>query len=175
MLKTGLFSATVAAFIIESYKQLSPDPGDTANALLTQLSVQHVNISNGIPLPALRNDGAIMGDVVPLAKLRTLVDLVPRFGAEADTRLTKETALEYSSEFWLNKYFFLCLKMILGYVSSPRFLNSQFGDQDIPVFGCSCLQARPYFTAVSVQDHLSATQCCIQPYPRTLSFKAPDM
>ena len=53
MLKTGLFSATVAAFIIESYKQLSPDPGDTTNALLTQLSVQLVNISNGIPLPSI--------------------------------------------------------------------------------------------------------------------------
>ncbi|KAH9027612.1 hypothetical protein EDB85DRAFT_2074745 [Lactarius pseudohatsudake] len=40
---------------------------------------------------ARRNDGAIMGDVVPLAQLRALVNL--------------ETALEYSSEFWLNKYF----------------------------------------------------------------------
>lgn len=54
---------------------------------------------------ARRNDGAIMGDVVPLAQLRALVNLVPRFGEEADKRLTKETALEYSSEFWLNKYF----------------------------------------------------------------------
>ncbi|KAH9164866.1 hypothetical protein EDB89DRAFT_2116190 [Lactarius sanguifluus] len=54
---------------------------------------------------ARRIDGAIMGDVVPLAQLRTLVDLVPRFGAEADKRLTKETALEYSLEFWLNRYF----------------------------------------------------------------------
>ncbi|KAI9467376.1 hypothetical protein BJY52DRAFT_66140 [Lactarius psammicola] len=47
---TGLFSATVAAFIIESYKQLSPDSGDTTNALLIQISQQLVNISNGIPL-----------------------------------------------------------------------------------------------------------------------------
>lgn len=54
---------------------------------------------------ARRNDGNIMGDVVPLSQLRALIDLVPRFGAEADKRLTKETALEYSSEFWLNKYF----------------------------------------------------------------------
>ncbi|KAH9159458.1 hypothetical protein EDB89DRAFT_2117806 [Lactarius sanguifluus] len=54
---------------------------------------------------ARRIDGAIMGDVVPLAQLRTLVDLVPRFGTEADKRLTKETALEYSLEFWLNRYF----------------------------------------------------------------------
>ncbi len=50
ILKTGLFSATVAAFIIESYKKLSPDSGDTTNALLAQISIQLVNISNGTPL-----------------------------------------------------------------------------------------------------------------------------
>src|SRR6266702_2891715 len=50
VLKTGLFSATVAAFILESYKMLSPDSGDTTNALLAQISVQLVNISNGTPL-----------------------------------------------------------------------------------------------------------------------------
>ena len=49
-LKTGLFSATVASFIIESYQNLSPDPSDTTNALLTQISQQLVNISNGTPL-----------------------------------------------------------------------------------------------------------------------------
>ncbi|KAH9071448.1 hypothetical protein EDB83DRAFT_2203835, partial [Lactarius deliciosus] len=47
---TGLFSATVAGFIVESYKKLSPDSSDTTNALLAQISVQLVNISNGIPL-----------------------------------------------------------------------------------------------------------------------------
>ena len=50
MLKTGLFSATVAAFIIESYQNLSPDSGDTTNALLAQISQQLVNISHGAPL-----------------------------------------------------------------------------------------------------------------------------
>ncbi|KAI9447554.1 hypothetical protein H4582DRAFT_8940 [Lactarius indigo] len=50
---TGLFSATVAAFIIESYKTLSPDPSDTTNALLAQISVQLVNISNGTPLASV--------------------------------------------------------------------------------------------------------------------------
>jgi hypothetical protein len=54
---------------------------------------------------ARRNDGASMGDVVPLSQLRTLINLVPRFGAKADNRLTMETALEYCAEFWLNKYF----------------------------------------------------------------------
>ncbi|KAF8261189.1 hypothetical protein EI94DRAFT_1607946, partial [Lactarius quietus] len=47
---TGLFSAVVAAFIIESYKNLSPNSADKANALLAQITQQLVNISNGTPL-----------------------------------------------------------------------------------------------------------------------------
>jgi hypothetical protein len=43
--KTGLFSATVAAFIIESYKKLSPDSGDTTVALLAQISQQLAGVS----------------------------------------------------------------------------------------------------------------------------------
>ncbi|KAI9447562.1 hypothetical protein H4582DRAFT_1802837, partial [Lactarius indigo] len=50
---TGLFSATVAAFIIEGYKNLSPDSSDTTNALLTQISGQLVNISTGTPLTSV--------------------------------------------------------------------------------------------------------------------------
>ena len=54
---------------------------------------------------ACQADGSIMGDIVPLAQLQTLVDLIPRFGKQANRQLTKETVLKYSSEFWLNKYF----------------------------------------------------------------------
>ncbi|KAH9041597.1 hypothetical protein EDB85DRAFT_1365042 [Lactarius pseudohatsudake] len=43
---TGLFSAIVAAFIMESYKKLSPDSGDQTVKLLTQL----VNFSAGVPV-----------------------------------------------------------------------------------------------------------------------------
>ncbi|KAN0137349.1 hypothetical protein V8E53_004794, partial [Lactarius tabidus] len=50
---TGLFSATVASFIVESYQNLSPDSADTTNALLAQISQQLVNISNGTPLPSV--------------------------------------------------------------------------------------------------------------------------
>ena len=46
-----------------------------------------------------------MGDIVPLRQVRTLLDLVPRFGADANKHSTKETSLEFSLEFWLNKYF----------------------------------------------------------------------
>lgn len=52
-----------------------------------------------------QSDGTIMGDVVPLEQVRTLLDLVPNFGADASKQLTKETSLEFSWEFWLNKYF----------------------------------------------------------------------
>lgn len=52
-----------------------------------------------------RSDRTVMGDVVPLRQIRTLLDLVPRFGEDANKQLTKETSLELSLEFWLNKYF----------------------------------------------------------------------
>ncbi|KAG5639543.1 hypothetical protein H0H81_012214 [Sphagnurus paluster] len=42
----GLFSASVTAFIIESYKTLSPAPEDTTNALLAQISRQLTVMSN---------------------------------------------------------------------------------------------------------------------------------
>jgi hypothetical protein len=45
--KTGLFSATVAAFIIEFYKKLSPDSGNQTVALLGQISQQFANFPNG--------------------------------------------------------------------------------------------------------------------------------
>lgn len=54
---------------------------------------------------ACRSDGSLLGDVVPLGQLRAKVDLVPRFGAKASRQLTKETVLDYSANFWLNKYF----------------------------------------------------------------------
>ena len=57
MFKTGLFSATVASFIIESYQNLSPDSGDATNALLVQISQQLVNISHGAPLTIITAQG----------------------------------------------------------------------------------------------------------------------
>ncbi len=48
--QTGLFSATVAAFIIESYKQLQPNSSDTTILLLAQISQQLAALSNGTPI-----------------------------------------------------------------------------------------------------------------------------
>ncbi|KAJ7197416.1 hypothetical protein GGX14DRAFT_186736 [Mycena pura] len=44
---SGLFSATLTAFIIESYKTLVPDTGDSTVHLLTQISQQLAAASNG--------------------------------------------------------------------------------------------------------------------------------
>jgi hypothetical protein len=52
-----------------------------------------------------RSSGVVMGDVLPLDQIRSLVNLTPRFGKKASRILTKDNSLEFSSEFWLNKYF----------------------------------------------------------------------
>ncbi|KAI9428471.1 hypothetical protein H4582DRAFT_1793290, partial [Lactarius indigo] len=65
----GLFTAVIAVSIIESYKWLSPDPGEDTVRLLTLISQQLVNSSNGIPLkniatePFKPNGSAILVNV----------------------------------------------------------------------------------------------------------------
>ena len=54
---------------------------------------------------ATRANGERIGDIVPLDQIRGLVDLAPRFGVKANSRLTSGTSIAYSTEFWLNKYF----------------------------------------------------------------------
>ena len=49
--QTGLFSATVATFIVASYPSLQPNSSDTAVLLLTQISQQLSAFSNGTPSP----------------------------------------------------------------------------------------------------------------------------
>ncbi|KAJ7016326.1 hypothetical protein C8F04DRAFT_1215740 [Mycena alexandri] len=54
---------------------------------------------------ARRSDKSIMGDVIPLDRLRAPVELTPRFGKKADRRLSKETSLDLCDQFWLPKWF----------------------------------------------------------------------
>ena len=58
--KTGLFAATVAAFIVESYKRLSADTGSATVLLLNQISQQLSALSGGaqIPPPPLYSDSS---------------------------------------------------------------------------------------------------------------------
>ncbi|KAK7058641.1 embryonic skeletal system development [Paramarasmius palmivorus] len=47
----GLFSASVTAFIVESYKTLIPDNSDTTNQLLERISIQLAAANNGSFIP----------------------------------------------------------------------------------------------------------------------------
>jgi hypothetical protein len=49
----------------------------------------------------LRSDGSRMGGILPLGLLRMPVDVSPRFGVQADPRLTAQNVMESSREFWL--------------------------------------------------------------------------
>lgn len=63
---------------------------------------------------ALRSNGTRIGDIIPVSQFRAPVDIIPKFGAVANARLTKQTSLEYSPDVWLNPYFdkeiFYCLR-----------------------------------------------------------------
>ncbi|KAG2148856.1 hypothetical protein DEU56DRAFT_730116 [Suillus clintonianus] len=53
---------------------------------------------------AKRSNGGRMGDIVPVSQLRAPINLIPRFGATADKRLTTYNSMEHATEFWLNEY-----------------------------------------------------------------------
>ncbi|KAJ7582632.1 hypothetical protein C8J56DRAFT_894479 [Mycena floridula] len=53
---------------------------------------------------AIRASDDRIGGIIPLGLLRMPVDVVPWFGAKADSRLTSDNSMESSKEFWLNKY-----------------------------------------------------------------------
>ncbi|KAG1899326.1 uncharacterized protein F5891DRAFT_1128984 [Suillus fuscotomentosus] len=54
--------------------------------------------------PTKHSNGTWVGDVIPVTQLRAPVNLVPRFGASADNRLTPYNSMEHASQFWLNRY-----------------------------------------------------------------------
>ncbi|KAF7981243.1 hypothetical protein HWV62_34611 [Athelia sp. TMB] len=53
---------------------------------------------------AVRADGSRLGAIIPVSRLRGPVELTPRFGEKANIQLTMQSSMEYSTEFWLNKY-----------------------------------------------------------------------
>lgn len=52
-----------------------------------------------------RANGSRLGDVVPLLQARIPIPLVPRYGVKADPKLTSRNSLEYSTEFYVNRFF----------------------------------------------------------------------
>ncbi|KAG1834477.1 hypothetical protein EV424DRAFT_1468577 [Suillus variegatus] len=53
---------------------------------------------------AKRSNRTRIGDIIPVTQFRAPVNVVPRFGASADNRLTPYNSTKHSSEFWLNRY-----------------------------------------------------------------------
>lgn len=53
---------------------------------------------------AKRSNGIRMGDIIPVSQLRASVNLIPRFCAAADKRLTPYNSMEHATEFWLNLF-----------------------------------------------------------------------
>ncbi|KAG1893322.1 uncharacterized protein F5891DRAFT_1131322 [Suillus fuscotomentosus] len=53
---------------------------------------------------AKRSNGNRMGDVIPVSQMRAPINLIPRFGAIADVRLTAYNSMEHATEFWLNEF-----------------------------------------------------------------------
>ena len=54
---------------------------------------------------SLRANGSRLGDIIPLAQARIPTPLVPRYGVQADPRLTLGKGLEYGAEFYLDRFF----------------------------------------------------------------------
>jgi len=52
-----------------------------------------------------RANGSRLGDIIPLLQARIPAPLVPRYGVQADPKLTSKNSLEYSTEFYLNRFF----------------------------------------------------------------------
>jgi hypothetical protein len=54
---------------------------------------------------ASRSNGTRMGDIIPLSEIRIGTPLIPRYGPQADPKLTSRNSMEFSTEFFLNKFF----------------------------------------------------------------------
>lgn len=54
---------------------------------------------------AFRSNGTRMGGVVPLSQARIAAPLIPKYGTQADPKLTCHNSLEFSTEFFLNHFF----------------------------------------------------------------------
>jgi hypothetical protein len=52
-----------------------------------------------------RSNGTRMGGVVPLSQIRIAAPVIPRYGPQADPKLTSRNSLEFSTEFLLNNFF----------------------------------------------------------------------
>jgi hypothetical protein len=71
-------------------------------------------------------DGSRIGNIVALSRLWALAPLLPRFvGNTADSRLTMQNCLDYSSEVWLNKFHHKDLFYILTFGAAQPTLTQR--------------------------------------------------
>ena len=89
-----LCSDTFFAYVQRFNVTPPPPSSNTTNAAAGMHILKHVIRSNGIRV----------GDIIPLQHIRSPAHAIPRFGKEANSRLTVRTSYELSNEFWLNKY-----------------------------------------------------------------------
>lgn len=93
--KTAIFSATVAAFIIESYKKLSPDSGDKTTFLLDQLSQQFAGFANGTNIQPQPYQQSSPGVFIICVNIVWLLSLVLSSTSALFSTLTQQWARKY--------------------------------------------------------------------------------
>ncbi|KAH7918561.1 hypothetical protein BV22DRAFT_1024408 [Leucogyrophana mollusca] len=79
---------------------------DTYLAYVERLNVASVDPATRMHIlkRALRSNGERTGEVIPLTQIRSPAHLIPRFGRAANSHMTLQTSEEYSTEFFLNRY-----------------------------------------------------------------------
>ena len=84
---------------LDTVPQLNPEISSQAG------SFPELTSSMFVLKKAIQAWGAPLRDTIPLSQLHTFADLIPRLSAKANPKLTKQTSIAYSTEFWPNKYF----------------------------------------------------------------------
>jgi len=93
--KTGLFSATVGAFIIEFYKKLSPDGGDQTVALLCQISQQLPNSTTGTCTPPQAGQSFSPGAAIIWVNCMWMMSLIISLTSALFATLAQQWARRY--------------------------------------------------------------------------------
>jgi hypothetical protein len=94
-LKTGLFSVIVGAFIIESYKTLSPAPSDETNVILRQISQQLTGSANGTLAQRTENPSFSPSTRMVCVNTMWLLSLVLSLASALSATLTQQWARRY--------------------------------------------------------------------------------
>ena len=76
------------------------------NIVSQQGSPSNVHPGTGMDLlrRATKSNGTRIGGVVPVSHIRSAAHLIPSFGKEAHSRLSRQNSYELSTDFWLNKF-----------------------------------------------------------------------